>query len=291
MSAHIYDAVIIGKGPAGVSASVYIQRSGFSSCLVGKDEGAMLKASKIENYYGFPDGISGKELFDLGIRQALSFGADIYSEEIISADFDGSYFVFKSGGNEFKGRAAVLACGVKRINPLLKNFSVFEGRGVSRCAVCDAFFFKGMPVGVLGSREYASSEASVLLPLASSVTVLSDGAEFESDMPEDVIMEKRKIKSLYGDDRLEGVVFEDGEKLELRGLFVAFGSAGAADFALKLGAFSENGRIFADDRCSTGIPGLFAAGDCTGRFLQIAGAVYEGAVAGSEAVKYIKSLK
>ncbi len=283
------DVVVVGKGPAGVSAAVYVLRAGFSVSLVGKDEGALGKASRIENYYGFPAGVSGKELFRAGVDQAKALGAEVFDDEIVSAEFDGG-FVFGSASSSYRGRAAVIACGVKRNSSTVPGLDKYEGRGVSRCAVCDGFFFRGKRVGVLGNGRYAASEASVLVPLASGVTVFTNGMGLSSPMPDGVAVDERVVDSLFGDGRLEGVVVAGGERIQLSGLFVALGTAGAGDFALKLGAVAEGSRIVVDEKCSTGVPGLFAAGDCTGGLLQIASAVHKGAVAGLEAVKYLKGL-
>ncbi len=185
----------------------------------------------------------------------------------------------------------ILATGAPRKSPNLPGVKELEGRGVSYCAVCDAFFYRGKNVCVLGSGEYAVSEAEELKPVAASVTLLTDGAEPTAGVPEGVKIIKTPIAELAGEDRIEKVVFKDASSFPADGLFVAYGTAGSAELARKLGVFTEGNRITVSENMATNIPGLFAAGDCTGGMLQVAKAVYEGAKAGTEAVKYLRGGK
>lgn len=281
------DLIIIGKGPAGISASLYAVRAGLSVTVVGKGEGALGKTDRIDNFYGFPEGVSGPELHKRGLEQAAKLGVKIIEDEIVSAEFDGD-FTFKSTTDIYTGKTAILACGAKRISPRFNGIKEYEGKGVSYCAICDGFFFKGKQTGVLGSGKYAAEEASILTKTSAEVTIFTDGAEFTADVPAGVKIETRKIKSLFGNELLQGLLFDDGEKKELKGLFIALGIAGGTDFAKKLGAITEGNYIVIDKNAQTNAPKLFAAGDCAGAPFQIAKAVYEGAMAGMQAMKTLK---
>ena len=164
----------------------------------------------------------------------------------------------------------------------------FEGRGVSYCAVCDAFFYRGRAAAVLGQGEYALEEARVLLPVAGSVTLLTNGQSAPENLPDGLAVDTRPVSAVEGGETVERVVFADGETLPLDGVFVALGTAGSTDFARKLGAPLDGTHIRANADGSTAVPGLFAAGDCTGGLLQIAKAVSDGAQAAMSAVKFLR---
>lgn len=283
------DVLILGFGPAGVSAALYVLRAGFKAVLVGKDPGALAKAHKIENYYGLETPISGAELAQIGKKQALALGAELFDDEVLDLMFDGSEFVASGLKGAYKGKACVIATGSARKGGLLPGMAELEGKGVSYCAVCDAFFYRKKRVAVLGSGEYALHEAAELWNLASSVTILTNGAAVTADFPEQVQLELRKLKRVCGTEKFEGVEVEGGEVLEFDGLFVALGSASATDLARKAGAAFEGGKLVLSGQMQTSVPGLFAAGDCTGGVLQVAVAVGEGAKAGLAANAFLRA--
>ena len=156
------------------------------------------------------------------------------------------------------------------------------------CAVCDAFFYRGRAAAVLGQGEYALEEARVLLPVAGSVTLLTNGQSAPENLPDGLAVDTRPVSAVEGGETVERVVFADGETLPLDGVFVALGTAGSTDFARKLGAPLDGTHIRANADGSTAVPGLFAAGDCTGGLLQIAKAVSDGAQAAMSAVKFLR---
>lgn len=282
--------IIIGKGPAGISCALYTARAGIETLIIAKGEGALGKAEKIENYYGIAAPLSGEELSASGIAQAKRLGVQFIEEEVVGINYLG-IFVVKTEAGEYPADSIVIATGSPRKAPKIKGLAELEGRGVSYCAVCDAFFYRGKNVCVLGSGEYAVSEAEELKPVVASVTLLTDGAEPTAELPEGVKIIKTPIAELSGEERIEKVVFKDGTSFEAEGLFVAYGTAGSAELARKLGVFTEGNKITVSENMATNIPGLFAAGDCTGGMLQVAKAVYEGAKAGTEAVKYLRGGK
>lgn len=285
------DVIILGCGPSGISAALYTRRAGLETLILEKGgKGSLYKTDKIENYYGFAQPVTGAELMENGKAQAKRLGVEILPEEVVGISWDGDFGV-KTVNEEYRAPFVVLATGSSRTTPKIKGLAEYEGRGVSYCAVCDGFFYKEKDVAVLGSGEYALREAEELLPIVRSVTVLTDGAELTAQFPPEIRVDKRKISSLKGDDVLKGVSFEDGGELAVSGVFVAIGVAGSADFARKLGAEIQGNKIVVDENRCTNIPGLYAAGDCTGGLLQIAKAVYDGAAAGTAVIKQYRAAR
>lgn len=283
--------VIIGNGPAGLSAAIYAARAGMSTTVVGAGNSSLLKADKIENFFGHPEPISGKELLKIGETQCRNLGVVFVEDEAVGITFGEKLMVRTASGQSYPAEAIVLATGISRKVPKIKGFEKFEGSGISYCAVCDGFFFRGKDVAVLGSGDYAVNEAMELLPIAKTVTILTNGKALKPELPNGVTLKTGKIKTLRGENSLEAVEFEDGTSLEVAGVFIAMGTAGSADFAKKLGAETEGNSIVVDENMSTNVPGIFAAGDGTGGWYQVAKAVYQGAVAGSEAAKFLRGSK
>ena len=173
----IFDSIIIGGGPAGITAAVYTARAGFTCAVVDDERSSLLKTEKIENYYGF-DSVSGKELYERGIAQAERLGVSVFHSQVLSVDFfDG--FTVQTDKDEFSSRTVVIATGSGIKGKKIKGEEEFEGRGVSRCAVCDGFFFKGKSVAVIGEGEFAHHEAEVLSSVCGNVTLLSNGADIK----------------------------------------------------------------------------------------------------------------
>ena len=287
----MYDVIIIGKGPAGISASLYTSRASLSTLVIGKDSSALEKADKIENYYGFENGITGKELLKSGIKQAEKLGSEVKNEEVLSIDYIENGFKIITNNSEYKAKAVIIATGVNRPKLKLEGIDAFEGKGVSYCAICDAFFFKNKDVAVLGNGNYALHEVNELLPVVKSVSILTNGKEKINIRDSRVMVYDKPIKRLRGDTKLENIVFEDDTKLDVSAIFVAEGTASSVDFARKIGATIDNNIIVVDTEMKTNVLGLFAAGDCVGGLLQISKAVSDGAKAGISAINYIRSIK
>jgi len=224
------------------------------------------------------------------MRIAQQLGADIVSKEVVGISFDGKFKVL-TADEEFSADALIIATGTSRKVPRIKGIADFEGLGVSYCAVCDGFFHRGKDVAVLGSGKYALHEAQALLPIAGSVTVLTDGASPEVEFPSEIKVDERKISHLDGSPMaLSTVVFDDSSSMTISGLFIAQGSASSTDLARKVGIATDSNKIVVDENMATNIPGIFACGDCTGGLLQVSKAVYDGATAGNSVVKYLREL-
>ena len=298
--AKLENVIIIGAGPAGISAALYLARGNMNPLLIYDGTGALEKAEKIENYYGLSTPLSGSELFETGLSQAKALGVRIVEAQVLGlGGFD--TFEIKTTEGIFESRSVILATGGKRKAPQIPGLKEFEGRGVSYCAVCDAFFYRGKDVAVLGNSDFALHEAEELSNTAGSVTIYTDGQEPDFSREPSMEVNTMKIQAIEGDGKVSGIRLggeveaedtESGAFKEAEGVFVALGTAGSGELARQIGAgLTEKGNIQVNSLMETTVPGLFAAGDCTGGLLQIAKAVYEGAQAGISAGKYVRSLK
>ncbi len=283
-----YDVIIIGAGPAGISASLYTKRSNLNTLVLYQDKSSLEKTDKIENYYGFENGISGTDLYQIGMKQAKNIGVDIKKEEVLKIEKSEQGFLIKTTKAEYTAEAVILATGNKRDRPKIKGIQELEGKGISYCAVCDGFFYRNRSVAVLGSGDYAISEVNDLINLAKDITILTNGKEKPEFRAENVKIDTRVLKEIKGENKVEQVEFKEGPQLKVDGIFIAQGVAGTTEFAKKLGAITQNDRIIVNEKMETNIKGLYACGDCTGGLLQISKAVYEGTVAGMQVIKYLK---
>ena len=195
------NVVIVGSGPAGVSAALYTARAGIDTTVLSRGSGALARAEGIQNYYGFAEAIPGAELERQGIEGAKAVGltfTDKLTVETLAGDYSAD--------------AVILATGVSRAAPPLPGLKNLEGHGVSYCATCDAFFYRGRDVAVLGSGEYALHEVTALLPVAKSVTLLTGGAPLTAQFPLEVAVRTEKIEAILGEDAVTGVQLAGGER-------------------------------------------------------------------------------
>lgn len=285
------DILVLGGGPAGATAAIYAARGGQSVTLVYGDGGALARAERIENYYGFPTSITGPDLFRQGLEQARAMGVTIVKAQILGLGFGQEGLEAETTAGTLEAPAVILATGAQRRRPRIPGLDKLDGAGVSYCAVCDGFFCRGKEVAVLGAGPYALHEAGVLLPLARRVTLLTNG-EPADGLPQGLELDSRPVAALEGDGgTLSAIRFSDGSAMEVSRLFVALGTAGSGDLARKVGLLTEHGTIVVDGAMATNVPGLFAAGDCTGGLPQVATAVAQGAQAGLSAVRYVERQK
>lgn len=285
-----YDVIIIGSGPAGISASLYTARANLKTLIISKGIGILEKVNKIDNYYGLASDLTGEELQEIGINQAEKLGVEFAKDEVVKIDYEES-FVVETINSNYKAKAVIIATGTSRKAPKIVGIKEYEGKGISYCATCDAFFFRGKDVAVLGSKEYALHEAEELGRVANSVIILTNGEERVENRSIDFIVEEKKIREFRGGDSIEEIHFEDNTIKKIDGVFVAVGTATSSDLARKVGArIDEKGNIIVNENMSTNVPNLYACGDCTGGILQIAKAVYEGMVAGMSIIKSIKNI-
>ena len=284
--------IIAGAGPAGVSAALYAVRSGITPLVLHKGGGALEKAVKIENYYGLPEPVTGAELYKTGLKQLESFQIPVVEEELLAVEYDGDYTV-QTTEHTYHSKALILATGAKRNTLALKELKKYEGSGISYCAVCCAQSHK--------ETGYGNPGAVFQLNIRKG-SISSGGDHFLShhlDIARVFSLEIRFFS--VGEDRdlcgqgLQDFCFMKGIRAVAQNshLFSPVEEAvtDSTDIARKLGLVIENNHILIEPDTSTPLPGLYAAGDCTGGMLQIAKAVYEGALAGTKAVSYLKTLK
>ena len=283
----MYDIIIIGSGPAGVSAAVYAKRGGANVLVISKDTGTLGKAKKIENYYGFKN-ISGKDLYENGLKQLENLNIEFVKDEVVQLNYT-SQFEVTTVNNIFQAKYVVLATGVSRNVPNIKGIKEFEGKGVSYCAICDAFFYRNKDVAVLGSGNYAIHEAEILKPVVKSVTLLTNSEKLVENRDIDLNVNERKVREVRGFEKVDEIVFEDDTAQNINGIFVAIGTASTNDLARKIGARVENNKIIVNDNLETTVPNLYACGDCTGGILQISKATYEGTKVGLKIVNKLKN--
>lgn len=285
------DIAIIGSGPAGLSAALYTCRAKLKTVVIGKDNGSLAKAELIENYFGLEKPISGLQLVQNGKNQVKNLGGIILEEEVIGISWN-KYFEIETTEKKLQAKAVLIATGSSRKKANIENLEQFEGKGISYCAICDAFFYRNKDVAVLGNGAYALKEIQELMPIVKSVTLLTNGLELTTNFPPEINIIKTPVKKLSGENTLEKIIFNDDSNISVNGLFMALGNASASDLAKKLGAILTNqGLIKVNEYMETNIKGLFAAGDCIGGLLQISKAVGDGAKASQKIISYIRNFK
>ena len=283
----MYDVIIIGAGPAGISAGIYAKRANLNVLILYHGTSNLEKATMIENYYGFENGISGPDLYNAGIKQAQNLGIEVKNEEVLNIEKNDEKFEITTTENKYIGNTSILATGNKKLKPNIKGIEEYDGKGISYCAICDGFFYRKKNVVVIGNGKYAISEAEDLKNIVNNVTILTNGLDLASETSFEV--NTKKIKEIKGDTKVRQIVFEDGTNIDVDGIFVALGEAGGSDFAKKLGVLTKNDNIIVDENMKTNIDGMYSCGNSTGGLLQVAKAVHEGAEAGLAIVNFLKN--
>ena len=283
----MYDVIIIGAGPAGISAGIYAKRANLNVLILYHGISNLEKATMIENYYGFENGISGEDLYKAGIKQAQNLGIEVKNEEVLNIEKNDEKFEITTTENKYIGSTSILATGNKKLKPNIKGIEEYDGKGISYCAICDGFFYRKKNVVVIGNGKYAISEAEDLKNIVNNVTILTNGLDLASETSFEV--NTKKIKEIKGDTKVRQIVFEDGTNIDVDGIFVALGEAGGSDFAKKLGVLTKNDNIIVDENMKTNIDGMYSCGNSTGGLLQVAKAVHEGAEAGLAIVNFLKN--
>ena len=314
----MFDVIVIGAGPAGISAAIYAKRANLNVLVLYSGISNLEKATKIDNYYGFPNGITGKALFENGVIQAKNLGIDVKNEEVVSISLEISeleketdeqvnIFNVKTTNSDYTSKTIIIATGNKKIAPNIKGIKEFEGKGISYCAICDAFFYRNKEIAVSGSGNFALSEVEILRRVAKKIYVLTNGDAIQNwnnsnvnnneniensknvNNIENVKIVNKKIKEITGNNKVNEIIFEDGSSIPVNGVFIALGEAGANDFAKTLGIMTEkNGNIIVDENMMTNVKGIFACGNITGGLLQVNKSAYEGAKAGLSVSKFLK---
>lgn len=280
------DVAIIGGGPAGLSAAVYTARADQETLVFDKGDGTTRDVDMMENVYGFPDGATGPELVEVGQEQATKFGAEIIEEEVVRVAEEGDGYVVETQVNEYKVRGIILATGASYKSPAIKDIDEYEGKGVSYCVECDAFFYRDKPVAVVGAGNYAAKEAMMLLDYTDDVRILTNGNEVEIDSElldqladAEIEIIDELADRIVGDEIVEGVKLKSGDVIDVDGVFVALGAAGGTDIADMLGIRRDGSYVEVDENQYTGVNNVYAAGDLTGGQRQVNVSVGEGTTA------------
>lgn len=296
MNITIYDLLIIGAGPAGMSAGIYGARAGMKTIILekGMAGGTITMVHSIENYPGFPDGISGSQLSDLMKKQCLNFGIEFVNREVRSIIREEKSFCIKTDNDDYLSKAVIIASGSspRRLN--VQGENELLGRGVSYCATCDGPLFKNQNIAVIGCGNSGLQEGKFLLKFARTITFI----EFLPHITADKILydyfagEKRvefvlnaELISIEGVSNVEAIKIKDRKSgvirtINVTGVFIYVGLIPNAQFVKGLVNVDNDGFIITDDRFATSVPGVFAAGDIRAkRIRQVVVACSEGAQA------------
>ena len=280
----IYDCIIIGKGPAGITSAIYLKRYGYQPLVIAKDGGALEKVKDIENYYGIPH-ITGPELLKTGENQAKAFGIEIKTEEVLEINKE-LHFLVTTEDATYEAKTVILACGTSR-NRFVKA-DQFEG--VSYCATCDGFFYRKKKIALIGNGKYMAHELSVLENICKDITVFTDGKPLETEIHPSIPVVLEPIDKVVGDTHIQAIE-AGGNTYTIDGCFIAIGNASGFTLAKHLGIGLEGNSILVDENLMTNIDGLFSCGDSIGGLLQVSKAVGDGAVCATSVSNYLKKHK
>lgn len=302
---NLYDVIIIGGGPAGLTAAQYASRARLKTVVLDKSvtAGALAYSSKIENYPGLTKPVSGKELLDIFRNQAISFGAEYVETQVVGVNLSGDVKEVITMERTYTGKAVIIATGSMGRKPSIKGEAEFLGKGVSYCATCDAAFFKGRTVCVIGNSEEAVKEAGVLTRFAETVYLISPTPKLKvADHPvlnalNLKVLSGYSVTAIEGSDIVEKIRMIDSKhkesELELSGVFIyLYGSKPIIDFLAGAIETTEDGCIQVNRMMEASISGVFAAGDvtCT-EVRQVVVAASHGCIAALSAEKYISQRK
>ena len=302
----MYDIVIIGSGPAGLTAAIYARRANKSVLVLEKESfgGQITYSPKVENYPGFQSA-SGNELAEKIMDQAMALGAEIELDTVTGIEKNGKVIKVIGEGGEYEASAVIIAAGSKHRQLGLEGENELIGEGVSYCAVCDGAFYAGKDVALVGGGNTALQEAVLLSETCRSVTIVQDLDFLTGEaMLVDQLREKDNVKTVFGaavtaliyGDTLEAIELKNrktGETsfLEVGGLFVAIGLKPENEPFSSVCSLNEAGYIIAGEDCLTGTDGVFVAGDCrTKAIRQVTTAAGDGAAAAVAACRYLDSL-
>jgi len=299
-----YEVVIIGGGPAGLNAGIYTARARLSSLLIerGLIGGQVANAELVENYPGFPEGISGYDLAELMHRQATKFGLEILTAEVTGVELNGEQKIVKTNEGDFVVKAMIIASGSEWIKLGIPGEKEFTGKGVSYCAICDGAFFTDQTVAVVGGGNAAITEALSLTKFASKVIVIHRRQELRATriVQEEAFAEPKieflwntVVEEIEGGEvvkrlRLRNVTTGEKSSLDVDGIFVAIGFKPNTDYMKSTLSLDATGHVITNEKMETEIPGIFAAGDVRSSSIrQIIAAVGDGATAAIYAERFI----
>ena len=293
-----YDVVILGTGPAGLQAAIHAARKKVSVLLLGKETKSSLFHAHVENFCCLFN-VKGEDMLNVGRQQALNFGSDALEEDVLQVlPAEGGFQVKIESGQELRARSLIIATGTTRNKLGVAGEKEMLGRGVSYCVECDANFYKGDDVAVVGGASAAVSGALTMLDYAATVHLICDKMEVTAALEDQlknsrvIVHEGGQVKEIVGQNGVEGVVLNDGTKIPVAGVFIELGAKGVMELATHLGVQLDDQMkyIQTNKKMETNVPGVFAAGDICGPPWQMAKAVGEGCVAGIGAASYARKV-
>lgn len=303
----LYDVIIVGGGPSGLTAAQYASRSGLRTVVLDKSSaaGALAYSKRIENYPGFSEPVTGSQLLERFRSQAVSFGAEYVETQVVGVNLDNDIKEVYGADNTYKGKTVIIATGSMGRKAGIPGEEEFLGRGVSYCATCDAAFFKDMTVSVIGDSEEAIEEAGVLARFAKEVHIITPQKEpsFTTDpallSPDKVrVHTQSRVVAISGNNVVTQIRVKDMEKgkeseMPMDGVFIYLaGSRPVVDFLNTSISLSDTACVLTHRTMETSIPGVFAAGDVTcGEIRQVVVAAGFGCIAALSAEKYISQRK
>ncbi|MEK7096432.1 MAG: thioredoxin-disulfide reductase [Patescibacteria group bacterium] len=295
------DVIIIGAGPAGLTAAIYTSRRSLSTLIISADIGGqVIKTYDIENYPGF-DNISGLDLISKFREQATKFGAKIENAEVKKIEPKNGTFIVSTASASYDTKSIILAFGKKPRELAVPGEEKLKGHGISYCATCDAPFYKGRDVAVIGGGSSALDAALLLSKYASRVYIIHRTAEFRGEQhlidrlksnPNIEIIFNTEVLEIKGDNTVTSVILKDGKEIPVGGVMVEVGYVVDRKLAEGLVNIDQTNQIIVDNRQQTSVPGIFAAGDLTQTpYKQVVISAGEGAKAALSAFDYIQKLE
>lgn len=283
----VYDAAIIGTGPAGLSAALNLQIHNKNFIWIGSKSlsDKVTKAEKISNYPGFTD-VSGEELNEAFQKQVQAKGLQIIEQMVNSVISMGSHYAIMAGSEFYEAKTIILATGVATTGTL-PGEQEKVGKGVSYCATCDGMLYRGKTIAIICNNARFEHEVKYLADLAETVYYFPNYKEV-GNLPANVKIMEDKARGILGEKRVSGVELRSGEELPVNGVFCLRDSVSLATLLPKIEV--DGGRIVVDRTMATNLKGVFAAGDCTGRPYQYAKAIGEGNVAAHSVIEYLAEL-
>ncbi len=302
----VRNVVIIGSGPAGLTAALYASRANLEPLVVAGYEagGQLMITTDVENYPGFPDGIQGPEMMELFRKQAARFGTDFIDKDVTKVDFASYPLKLWVQDELIETKSVIVATGASAMWLGLENEKRLQGRGVSACATCDGFFFKDKDIAVVGGGDTAMEEASFLTRFAKKVYVIHRRDEFRaSKIMQDRVMANPKVevvwdttvKDVLGEESVDGLLVEnvktgDQQKLSVQGFFVAIGHRPNTKLFEGQLDREDNGYLTVKDETRSNVPGVFVAGDVFDhRYRQAVTAAGSGCKAAIDAEKWLEA--